>query len=225
MDNRSRRHYAVLLIYDFVLFAFALIGVLSILLDFRFMVDEARLATTPFYFTFTGLSNMLLGVTALICFVYRLMTKRADLPKVLYLLKLTANALIAITFLTTACYLAPAAAGEWWKLYINGSLFNHLLTPLLGLAGFMIFEPSALGKRWHCLSPLPFMLAYGALYLIRCYSHVDASGHIDLMYDTYGLMRFGVLGVVLAFTGFIVASILFAFLLSLQNTHKKKNQQ
>ena len=113
MDNRSRRHYTALLIYDFVLFAFALIGVLSILLDFRFMADEARLATTPFYFTFTGLSNMLLGVTAFICCVYRLIAKSADLPKALYLLKLAANALIAITFLTTTCYLAPAAAGEW----------------------------------------------------------------------------------------------------------------
>ena len=185
------------------------------------MIDYGRLTETPFLFTFTGLSNLAIGVVALLCFITRLVRKEAKLPEPVFLIKMVFTALLCITFLVTAVYLAPSVGSEWWRLYINSSLFNHLLTPLLALCSFLFLEAkTSLPYRSCFLSMIP-MGCYGIFYLIRAYTHVDASGHIDLYYDVYGLARWGLAGTIGFFLGFLALAFGLTSLLYLQNTHKK----
>lgn len=223
MDKKGR--YIAILVHDALLVLFSAFGALSSTFNINFMMDMPRLTSTPFYFTFTGLSNMFVGLVALVCFIVRLARRDCLLPKGLYILKLVAAGEICITILTTACYLAPSVGSQWWRLYINGSLFNHLLTPLLAITGFVLFERNAgLDGKCSLISLIPLSL-YGAFYMIRCYTNVGADGQIDLYYDIYGLTRGGPIMCVFALLGFLGAALLFSFLLFLATTRRKKSAQ
>lgn len=217
----ERKRYVCCLCGDAILFLFTAFGVSATLAGWLFMMDLGRLTEAPFLFTFTGLSNLFMGMVGLICFITRLIQKEAKLPHWVFAMKMCSTALISITFLITAAYLAPSVGGEWWRLYINASLFNHLLTPVVAIVSFLFFEPkSGLPYRVCFLSLIP-MACYGAFYLIRAYTHVDASGRIGLAYDVYGLARWGLGATIGFFLGFLALALGLTSLLYLQNSRKK----
>ena len=218
----KRRCYTCL-VGDGLLFAFAAFGVTATLCNWHFMADLGRLTETPFLYTFTGLSNLLMGVVALLCFIVRIKRHDAKLPVWASVIRMVFTSNIAITFLITAAYLAPSVGAQWWRLYINANLFNHLLTPLWAIFTFLVIEPKTELKFKHTFFALIPMGVYGVFYFIRAYSHIDASGRIDLYYDIYGLARFGVGMTILFLFGFLLLAWGITAILYLLNTHKKGN--
>ena len=219
----AHRRWVLLTLSDALLLFFSTLGVVSVLTSWRFMMDVERLTTAPFLASFTGLSNLAILIVSLVCLVGRFIYRDRPLPYFFYLLKLVFISLIMITFLVTALYLSPSVGSECYRLYVNGGLFNHLLTPLWALIALLLFEQKRDLRYRHCLYVLIPMGAYAIFYLIRCYTNVDASGNISLHYDIYGLARWG-LGVTICFLFLFMGLALgIASLLYLANRIKKGN--
>ena len=186
------------------------------------MVNLDRMTEAPFLSTFTGLSNILVGLVALICLFVRLRMKSRRLPRWLFVTKLVSVAEIMVTFLITAAYLAPSVGAQWWRLYVNASLFNHFLTPVLAIAGFLVWEEKGTLRYPCCFFTSIPMGAYATFYAFNCYTHVDASGQVDLRYDIYGLTRWGPWMLALLALGFLALSIGMATALFLLNKRKSR---
>ena len=220
MENKKR--FWTINILDFVTFALMVLGITFSIFDVRFMVDLPRLSTLPILMTFTGLSNVFIGVVCLLCALYRIIKKEPVLSKALFVLKIIALADITITFIVTATYLSFSLGNEWWRLYINNNIFNHLLTPLLSIVTFIIFE-QYVEINWKlcflCFVPL---FLYGILYLDNVYTHLTPEGKTDLAYDIYGFCRFGVGFLILFLIGFLLISFGFTYLYYFLNKKKKK---
>ncbi len=209
-------------LFHLLVFISASLGVGFVLGNIRFMGDYGRMSEAPFLVTFTGLSNLNMGIAALGCFLYRAICRK-PLPIWLFLVHMISVACVSVTFLVTAVYLAPSVADQWWKLYINGSFFNHFLTPILALAGFLLLEENHGLKYRFCLFSLIPIGIYGTFYCIRAFPHVDTSKSANLYYDIYGLTRAGIPVTLLLFALFMGLFFGLTALLNLQNRTKKKN--
>ena len=197
------------------------LGITFSVVDVRFMGDYPRLSALPIYETFTGLSNIFLGLVCLSSAIYRLVKKDLELPKALFLLKIIALAEITITFVTTAFILAPNLGENWWRLYINNNIFNHFSTPLLAIVTFIVLEKKMeISYRYCFLAVIP-VIAYGFFYVPNVYTHLTADGNVDRAYDIYGFARFGPFVFVLFSLLFIGFSIGFAFLYWFLNKIKR----
>ena len=200
-----------------------ILGITFSIVDIRFMGDYPRLSGLPIYMTFTGLSNIFVGVVCLLSAVYRLVKKEMTLSRFLFVLKLIAIAEITITFTVTATYLSFSLGANWWRLYINNNLFNHFLTPLLAIIVFIVLE-DYVEIPWHYsfFSVAPIVL-YGFFYGVNVYTHLTAEGNTDLSYDIYGFARFGIGILLLFFIGFLGISFGVTCLYRLQNKQKRNN--
>ena len=217
----GKRSWYLALLGDGVLLTSSVLGVTAVLSGWLFMSDFGRMTEAPFLVTFTGLSNLLIGIVALMCLIARLIREEAKLPSWLFVTRMVFVAMIMITFLVTALYLCPSVGPDWWKLYINGSLFNHLITPVWAVLAFLLFEPRSGLSYKCCFFTLVPMGIYGVFYLIRAYTHADPQGHIDLAYDIYGLARWGLWGTIGFFFAFMGVSLLLSLLLFFLNDKKK----
>lgn len=220
MNEKSR--FLAINTLDILTFIFMILGITFSMFDVRFMIDLPRLSTLPILMTFTGLSNVFIGVVCLVCALYRIINKEMVLPKVLFLLKIIALAEITITFVITASYLSPSLGSSWWRLYINNNLFNHLLTPLLAIITFIILERRVEIKFQECFYSVIPIAAYAVMYVINVYTHLTPEGKTDLAYDIYGFARFGVFFLILFLIGFFAISFGLTLLYRYQNQQKKK---
>lgn len=113
---------------------------------------------------FTCQSNVLCAVTALLTAVFRL---AGNLPEWVWLLKYIGTAAVTVTMLTVFLFLAPSVGKEWVKVLLKGGdLFMHLLTPLLALFSFCVFEKQGMTFPQSLTGMLPVVL-YGPLYLYK----------------------------------------------------------
>lgn len=113
---------------------------------------------------FTCQSNVLCAVTALLTAVFRL---AGNLPEWVWLLKYIGTAAVTVTMLTVFLFLAPSVGKEWVKVLLKGGdLFMHLLTPLLALFSFCVFEKQGMTFSQSLTGMLPVVL-YGPLYLYK----------------------------------------------------------
>ena len=198
-----------------------ILGITFSIVDIRFMGDYPRLSGLPIYMTFTGLSNIFVGLVCLLCAVYRLVKKETTLSIFLFVLKLIAIAEITITFVVTATYLSFSLGANWWRLYINNNLFNHFLTPLLAIIVFIVLE-DYVEIPWHYsfFSVVPIVL-YSFFYGVNVYTHLTNEGDTDLAYDIYGFARFGIPILILFLIGFLGISFGVTCLYRLQNKQKR----
>ena len=206
---KNKRFIAVIIL-DLLVFVCMCLGVSFSIFHVRFMGDYPGLVSLPLLMTFTGLSNVFVGLVCLACALYRLIRKEYSLPFALFIIKLLAVAEISITFIITATYLSPSLGSIWWRLYLNNNLFNHFITPVLAIVSFVVLEEKRVIKfPYSFLGTIPVSL-YGIMYTINVYTHLDEYGNTDLAYDIYGLMRFGV-GV---FCLFVIGFFTFAFIVT-----------
>ena len=219
MENR--RSFIAIIVLDLLVFISMVIGISLTIFDVRFMVDLPRLSSQSIFMTFTGLSNVFIGLVCLGCALYRIIKKETALPAYLLLIKIIALADITITFVITATYLAPSIGSNWWRLYINNNLFNHFLTPLLAVITFLILERYREFSWKYCFLSLVPLLLYGVLYLTNVYTHLTPEGKTDLTYDIYGFCRFGTGILVLFLIGFMAISFGLTLLYWFLNKQKR----
>ena len=219
MENR--RSFIAIIVLDLLVFALMAIGISFTILDIRFMADLPRLSSQSIFMTFTGLSNVFIGLVCLWCALYRIIKKEMTLPAYLLLIKIIALADITITFVITATYLAPSIGSSWWRLYINNNIFNHFLTPLLAVITFLTLERYREFSWKYCFLSLVPLLLYGVLYLTNVYTHLTPEGKTDLAYDIYGFCRFGIGVLVLFLVGFMAISFGLTLLYWFLNKQKR----
>ena len=218
----EKKVFILTLIFDFLLIFCSCFSTTCTLTNCYFMIDVERMATAPYLLTFTGLSNLFIGVVALACLIARLIRKQRELPSWLFIIKLSSVSMIIITLLTTSCYLVPASKDSSWRLYVNSNLFNHLITPVLAIIAFLIFEkPTNIKYRYVPLALIP-LLIYSVIYLCRAIPNYDPSREVNLYYDIYGLTRFGIPATIGFLFGFIAAALLFSTILYFLNRLKKR---
>ena len=217
---QEKKRFIFLIIFDSLTFVLAMVGFFFSLFDVRFMADYPRLSTLPIWMTFTGLSNLFIGLVSIGCMITRTKRKETTLPKVMFMLKLIALVAISITMLVTACVLAPAQGASWWRLYINNNLFNHLLTPLLAIFTFLVFEQYVETSLFDCLFSLLPIIAYSVFYVINVCTHLNEHGKVNPTYDIYGLLRYGIGIAFLFFLAFTISSFGLAALYRFLNKKK-----
>ena len=219
MENK--RGFIAIIVLDLLVFISMVIGISLTIFDVRFMADLPRLSSQSIFMTFTGLSNVFIGLVCLGCALYRIIKKETALPAYLLLIKIIALADITITFMITATYLAPSIGSSWWRLYINNNIFNHFLTPLLAVITFLILERYREFSWKYCFLSLVPLLLYGVLYLTNVYTHLTPEGKTDLTYDIYGFCRFGTGILVLFLIGFMAISFGLTLLYWFLNKQKR----
>ena len=218
---KDKKRFLTITILEISTFVLMVLGITFSIFDVRFMVDYPRLSSLPILMTFTGLSNVFIGVVCLACAIYRIVKKEMVLPKVLFILKIIALADITITFVITATYLAPSIGSSWWRLYINNNIFNHFLTPLVAIITFILLEEYVEINWKCCFYSLVPIGAYGIMYLINVYTHLTPEGKTSLDYDIYGFCRFGVGVLILFLIGFAAISFGLTILYSFLNKQKR----
>ena len=125
---KNQKKFLAIIILDLITCVSMILGITFSIFDVRFMANYPRLSSLPILMTFTGLSNVFIGLVCLGCAIYRLYRKETKLSKPLFLLKIIALADITITFVITATYLSINLGSSWWRLYINNNLFNHFFS-------------------------------------------------------------------------------------------------
>ena len=195
---------------NIVIFIFVLFGVVSMLTGFYFMGEEKLLTATrlgAFKF-FTVDSNVFMGIISLIFSVYeyKLINKKIEIPKILYILKLMSTLGVTITFLITLLYLAPFYENGFLVLYKNSNLFFHLIVPLLSLITFVFFEKSdKIEFRETFYGLIPFIL-YSIFYVLNILLNEKT-----IKYDFYNFTNNGKNSIVVA----LIVIMIFVYLIDL----------
>ena len=114
---------------------------------------------------YTCLSNVLCAVTALVTAGARL---AGEIPEWVWILKYIGTAAVTVTMLTVFLFLAPSQGKDWYSVLLKGpaNLFMHLLTPLMALVSFCVFEKRGMTFPQSLWGLLP-VVCYGPLYLYQ----------------------------------------------------------
>ena len=113
---------------------------------------------------FTTLSNILCAAA---CLLTALAMNAGGVPEWIWTLKYIGTAAVTVTMLTVLLFLAPSFGKGALKVLLSGTdLFMHLITPLLALVSFCVFERRGMTFCQSLWGLLPVLL-YGPLYLYK----------------------------------------------------------
>ena len=114
---------------------------------------------------FTTQSNILVAAASLLTALA--LSSEGTIPRWIWTLKYIGTAAVTVTMLTVFLFLAPSIGKDWVKYLLTGSdIFMHLLTPLLALFTFCVFERQGMTFCESLWGLLPVVL-YGPLYLYK----------------------------------------------------------
>ncbi len=154
---------------------------------------------------FTCQSNVLCAAAALLTALCRLAGK---LPHWVWMLKYMGTAAVTVTMLTVFLFLAPSVGKDWVKVLLTKQdLFMHLLTPLMALVSFCVFEKRGMSFTRAMYGMVPVLL-YGFLYLYR----IRYAPEEKRWEDFYGFSRGGKLALNLA--GMVTGTFLVCMILT-----------
>ena len=178
---------------------------------------------------FTVLSNLYMGLIALINAIYRIImiSKNKKMPLSVEILYLSGATSVLITFLVVVTVLAPRDAitgGSYFTMFKGANLFFHLIIPVLSILNFLFIEYDCnLEIKYIPFGVLP-ILSYGIFYILNFFTHWVSSEFGEVKtYDWYGLLGNGsFLHVALIFVGFFVGAYLLTLLLYFLNKQLKK---
>ena len=158
---------------------------------------------------FTTLSNMLCAAA---CLLTALAINAGGIPEWIWMLKYIGTAAVTVTMLTVLFFLAPSFGKGALKVLLSGTdLFMHLITPLLALVSFCVFEKRGMTFCQSLWGMLPVVL-YGPVYLYKILFALPEKRWDDF----YGFNKQGKWPV--AFTGMVIGTFLICMgIMALQN--------
>lgn len=165
---------------------------------------------------YTVLSNLLAGLVALVYAAALLRVLRGKAENVapwVQTLALAAAASIALTFLTVACFLAPAYPEL--NMFRGANLLFHLLIPLLCMASYVLLAGFGRPRRFAVLLCAVPMLLYGVCYTANCL--INGIGEWPQTNDWYGFLNWGLPVGFVIFAALALTTIGTAALLQLGN--------
>lgn len=134
-------------------------------------------------------SNILMGIVALIKIYFDIEITLGKIQKVplwTHLLYFVGVVALSVTFLTVVFFLAPMEivhGGSYFDSFKYANTFMHLLTPILSVLGFLLFERNRKMNICWSLLPVSSVFIYAIYYLIQLFIH-DSFGKSE--YDWYG---------------------------------------
>ena len=158
---------------------------------------------------FTTLSNILCAAA---CLLMALAINAGGIPEWIWMLKYIGTAAVTVTMLTVLFFLAPSFGKGALKVLLSGTdLFMHLITPLLALVSFCVFEKRGMTFCQSLWGMLPVVL-YGPVYLYKILFALPEKRWDDF----YGFNKQGKWPV--AFTGMVIGTFLICMgIMALQN--------
>lgn len=158
---------------------------------------------------FTTLSNMLCAAT---CLLTALAINAGGIPEWIWMLKYIGTAAVTVTMLTVLFFLAPSFGKGALKVLLSGTdLFMHLITPLLALVSFCVFEKRGMTFCQSLWGMLPVVL-YGPVYLYKILFALPEKRWDDF----YGFNKQGKWPI--AFAGMVLGTFLICIgIMALQN--------
>ena len=158
---------------------------------------------------FTTLSNMLCAAASLLT---ALAINAGGIPEWIWMLKYIGTAAVTVTMLTVLFFLAPSFGKGALKVLLSGTdLFMHLITPLLALVSFCVFEKRGMTFCQSLWGMLPVVL-YGPVYLYKIMFALPEKRWDDF----YGFNKQGKWPV--AFAGMVLGTFLICMgIMALQN--------
>ena len=158
---------------------------------------------------FTTLSNMLCAAASLLT---ALAINAGGIPEWIWMLKYIGTAAVTVTMLTVLFFLAPSFGKGALKVLLSGTdLFMHLITPLLALVSFCVFEKRGMTFCQSLWGMLPVVL-YGPVYLYKILFALPEKRWDDF----YGFNKQGKWPI--AFAGMVLGTFLICMgLMALQN--------
>ena len=158
---------------------------------------------------FTTLSNMLCAAASLLT---ALAINAGGIPEWIWMLKYIGTAAVTVTMLTVLFFLAPSFGKGALKVLLSGTdLFMHLITPLLALVSFCVFEKRGMTFCQSLWGMLPVVL-YGPVYLYKILFALPEKRWDDF----YGFNKQGKWPV--AFAGMVLGTFLICMgIMALQN--------
>ena len=123
---------------------------------------------------FTNLSNILIGIILTVSFIFDaiiLKTNGEKNPKgnIFFVIKFILTLCISITWLIYMCILAPTSDAGFFKSYMGhhyGSLCLHMITPVLALLDFILFDYNYKSTGIHSVYAVIPPLGYVGLIII-----------------------------------------------------------
>lgn len=158
---------------------------------------------------FTTLSNILCAAA---CLLTALAINAGGIPEWIWMLKYIGTAAVTVTMLTVLFFLAPTFGKGALKVLLSGTdLFMHLITPLLALVSFCVFERRGMAFCQSLWGMLPVVL-YGPVYLYKILFALPEKRWDDF----YGFNKQGKWPV--AFAGMVIGTFLICMgIMALQN--------
>ena len=158
---------------------------------------------------FTTLSNMLCAAA---CLLTALAINAGGIPEWIWMLKYIGTAAVTVTMLTVLFFLAPSFGKGALKVLLSGTdLFMHLITPLLALVSFCVFEKRGMTFCQSLWGMLPVVL-YGPVYLYKILFALPEKRWDDF----YGFTKQGKWPI--AFAGMVIGTFLICMgIMALQN--------
>ena len=158
---------------------------------------------------FTTLSNLLCAAA---CLLTALAINAGGIPEWIWMLKYIGTAAVTVTMLTVLFFLAPTFGKGALKVLLSGTdLFMHLITPLLALVSFCVFEKRGMSFGQSLWGMLPVVL-YGPVYLYKILFALPEKRWDDF----YGFNKQGKWPV--AFAGMVLGTFLICMgIMALQN--------
>ena len=158
---------------------------------------------------FTTLSNILCAAA---CLLTALAMNAGGVPEWIWTLKYIGTAAVTVTMLTVLLFLAPSFGKGALKVLLSGTdLFMHLITPLLALVSFCVFEKRGMTFCQSLWGMLPVVL-YGPVYLYKILFALPEKRWDDF----YGFNKQGKWPI--AFAGMVLGTFLICMgLMALQN--------
>ena len=158
---------------------------------------------------FTTLSNMLCAAA---CLLTALAINAGGIPEWIWMLKYIGTAAVTVTMLTVLFFLAPSFGKGALKVLLSGTdLFMHLITPLLALVSFCVFEKRGMSFGQSLWGMLPVVL-YGPVYLYKILFALPEKRWDDF----YGFNKQGKWPI--AFAGMVLGTFLICMgIMALQN--------
>ena len=125
--------------------------------------DSGRVRKTFRFYTCQ--SNVLCAASGLAMAIARF---SGDVPRWVWTLKYIGTAGVTVTMLTVFLFLAPSVGKDWYGVLLKGApnLFMHLLTPIMAIVSFCLFEKRGMSFP-HSLWGLLPVIVYGQHYLYR----------------------------------------------------------
>ena len=158
---------------------------------------------------FTTLSNILCAAA---CLLTALAINAGGIPEWIWMLKYIGTAAVTVTMLTVLFFLAPSFGKGALKVLLSGTdLFMHLITPLLALVSFCVFEKRGMSFGKSLWGMLPVVL-YGPVYLYKILFALPEKRWDDF----YGFNKQGKWPI--AFAGMVLGTFLICMgIMALQN--------